>query len=197
MNTCVVFISDDFRMVPDFKLRYDHQRLARPFTQIEQWMLEQLRVPVTPKVRKEQTLQQTAFQFVLKFGWFYTPSPLPQPLELGPDGECFNNALKLMLAYDSLTYVEGFAAGGGSPPIPHAWVTDAKGRAIDNTWRLSGSVYAGVPFKGDVVSLIGLKNKGVGSIIEHFTGDVPLLDAMATDPEKWLHLKGKGSRKLT
>jgi hypothetical protein len=184
-------------MVPDFNLRYDYKRLAQHFTQIEQWMLEQLRVPAIPKVPEDQTVQRTAFQFVLEFGWFYSPSPLPENLDLGPDGECFNNALRLVLADDSLTYVEGFAAGGGSPPIPHAWVTDGKGRAIDNSWRLSGSVYAGVPFKGGVVSLIGLKNKGIGSVIEHFIGNVPLLDAMATDPEKWLDLRGNGSKKLT
>jgi hypothetical protein len=142
-------------------------------------------------------LKRTSRQFVLDFGWFYKPGPLPQGVVLANEGECFNNALILALADPKLIYVEGFAALDGGPRTFHAWVTDGTGRAIDNTWVTPGVVYAGVPFKRGWVSLMGLKNKGVGSLIDDWQHDWPLLRALGDKPKTWLELEGKGFAKLT
>jgi hypothetical protein len=84
-----------------------------PFQQV---LLRQLHA--NDGTKRTGLLKRTSSQFVLEYGWFYTPSPLPQKLALGPDGECYNNALRLVLDDAKLIYVEGFAAGGGGPPSP-------------------------------------------------------------------------------
>jgi hypothetical protein len=95
-----------------------------------------------------------------------------------------------------LIYVEGFAAGEGGLRIHHAWVTDGNGRVIDNTWRVPGVVYVGVPFRCGFVSLTGLKNKGVGSLLDDFANDYPLLRELSDKPEKWLEPNGKGTVRI-
>ena len=166
-------------------------------TKFEQEMLAYLQSPASSTANARRIFKRTSPKFVLDYGWFYTPSPLSKRLGLGPEGECYNNALKLVLDNPKLTYVEGYAAGGGSAPLRHAWATDGKGRVIDNTWPLSCSVYVGVPFKAGWVSFTGLKRKGVGSLIDDWENDWPLLRELGDEPGKWLKLKGKGFRKVT
>ena len=171
--------------------------MPRKLSQFEQEMLAYLLSPSSTTANARRILKRTSCQFVLDYGWFYTPSRLSKLVGPGPEGECYKNALMLVLDNPKLTYVEGYAAGGGSHPIRHAWATDGKGRVIDNTWRLSGSVYAGVPFKVAWVSSTGLKNKGIGSLIIDWEHDWPLLRELGDEPQKWLEMKGKGFRKVT
>jgi hypothetical protein len=139
-------------------------------------------------------LKRTPRQFVLDYGWFYKPEPLPPGIVVANEGECFNNALQLALANPNLIYVEGYALGGY--PIAHAWVTDGSGRVFDNTWATLGLAYAGVPFKTSWVSLIGLKNKGIGSLIDDWEHGWPLCGELGDTPKFWLESKGKGTREL-
>jgi len=75
-------------------------------------------------------------------------------------------------------------------------VTDGSVRDIDNTWKTPDIEYGGVPFKAEFVSLIGLKKKSVGSLIDDWGHGWPLLGEMGAHPERWLELKGKGFRRL-
>jgi hypothetical protein len=162
--------------------------------QFEEAMLRQLRAK--DSTNPKGYLKRTSCQFVNDYGWFYRPTPLPAGLELANENECYNNALNLALDNPSLTYVEGFAAGPGGLRIHHAWVTDGNGRAIDNTWRVPGIVYAGVPFKCGFVSLTGLRNRGVGSLLDEYTNDWPLLRELSDLPDTWLQVQGKGLMRL-
>lgn len=168
-----------------------------PLTPPELALLEFLhRPPLIPPL-KPQKFHRTFFQFILEYGWFYRPAPLPTGLKRGTDGECYNNALRLALDNPNLIYVEGFGDGGGGRRFHHAWVTDGQGRAIDSTWRKPAAVYAGVPFRTSFVALVGLKNKGVGGLIDDSLNHFPLLNELGDRPEEWLDLRGKGYRALT
>src|SRR5437016_1844254 len=104
----------------------------RDLNQFEEAMLRQLRAK--ERTNPKGILKRTSRQFVLEYGWWYELGPLPEDVTPANPNECYNNALNLVLDDSSLTYVEGFAAEEGGPRIHHAWVTDGKGRAIDNTW---------------------------------------------------------------
>jgi hypothetical protein len=162
----------------------------RELTEHEQAMLRQLRA--NDGTNAKGILKRTPSQFIHDYGWFYEPAPLPKAVGAGDADECYNNALVLALNDPSLIYVEGFAAGPGGLRIHHAWATDGNGRAIDNTWKIPGVVYVGVPFKCGFVSLMGLKNKGVGSLMVDYANDFPLLRELSDQPEKWLDPSGKG-----
>lgn len=163
---------------------------ARSPTECELRLLRQLQAEdgTDPK----GYLKRTSCQFVLDYGWFYEPGPFPQEVERGVEGECYNNAFRLALQDKSLVYVEGFATGKSGLRIHHAWVTDGTGRAIDNTWRKPGIVYAGVPFTTQFVSITGLRNKGVDSLIDDWEHDWPLLRELTEQPEHWLEPRGRG-----
>lgn len=137
-------------------------------------------------------LKRTSCQFVHDYGWFYEPMELPIGVEPANENECYNNALNLALHDPSLIYVEGFCAGEGGLRIHHAWATNGDGRVIDNTWRTPGVVYVGVPFQCGFVSLTGLKNRGVGSLLDDFANDYPLLRELSDQPDHWLEPRGKG-----
>jgi hypothetical protein len=175
--------------------RRDMVARMRQTTDVQQALLGQL--ANSDYINPKQILVRTSSQFVRDYGWFYTPAPLPKGVPLGTKAECYNNALKLALDNPNFTYVEGFAIGRGGVRIHHAWVTDGTGRAIDNTWNRPGLVYAGVPFKTEFVTLIGLTNDDVGSLIDDWEHEWPLLNARGDHPEQWLEPKGNGSRKLT
>jgi hypothetical protein len=162
----------------------------RELTESEQAMLHQLRAKHNTNAKG--VLKRTPSQFIHDYGWFYEPAPLPEAVKPGNPNECYNNALVLALNDPTLIYVEGFAAGAGGLRIHHAWATDGTGRAVDNTWDAPGVVYVGVPFKCGFVSLTGLKNKGVGSLLADYANDFPLLRELSDQPEKWLEPGGEG-----
>ena len=87
------------------------------------------------KVMFKRALQE----FVLEYGWWYAPSELPRQIARGTPQECFKNAAYLTIDDDSLIYCERYALFRNvSVPRLHAWVTDGRGRAIDNTWPKCG-----------------------------------------------------------
>jgi hypothetical protein len=166
----------------------------RELTQFERAMLRQLRA--NDETNPKGYLKRTSCQFVHDYGWFYDSGPLPQAVEPGDSNECYSNALVLALGDPSLIYVEGFAAGEGGLRIHHAWIAARNGLAIDNTWRVPGVVYVGVPFRCGFVSLTGLKNNGVGGLLDDFANDYPLLRELSDKPEKWLEPNGKGTARI-
>lgn len=163
---------------------------ARLPTEYELRLLRQLRANYNTNLKGY--LKRTSRQFVADYGWFYEPGPFPQDVACGIENECYNNALRLTLEDKSLIYVEGFAAGASGLGIHHAWATDGAGRVIDNTWREPGVVYAGVPFTTPFVSVTGLRNEGVGSLIDDWQHDWPLLRRLTDQPEYWMEPRGRG-----
>ncbi len=85
--------------------------------------------------------------YVLKYGRFHHPQPLPPKFKMGQPGSCFGNAAMLTVHHSRLRYVEGFAFGR-SPYlflIRHAWGIDDEDRVVDTTWDF-GLAYFGVVF---------------------------------------------------
>jgi hypothetical protein len=101
------------------------------------------------------------------------------------------------MADDSLIYCEGYALfKGSSLPTLHAWVTDGQGTAIDNTWPQAGVAYAGVPFRVGFVSMTGLKNDAIGSLLDDYTNDYPLRGDLGDRPDEWLEPRGRGKSRV-
>lgn len=73
------------------------------------------------------------FRFLLNHGEAFTYQSKPVRYRWGQMKQCFRNAAVLAITYPELTYVEGYASS--VIPMPHAWVIDANGLVIDNTWR--------------------------------------------------------------
>ncbi|MGB7891083.1 MAG: hypothetical protein WCF82_04050 [Microcoleus sp.] len=73
------------------------------------------------------------------------PQALPETIECGAPKFGYWNCQQLVLASDSLTYVEGYALHADVGfPISHAWLLASDGYAIDPTWDSPGC-YFGVP----------------------------------------------------
>jgi hypothetical protein len=151
-----------------------------------------LPTPMT-KAHRKRTLQQ----FVFEYGWWYAPIELPKRFRLGMSSECHKNAVDLMLSDESPIYCEGYALfESGTSPVIHAWVTDGKGRAIDNTWPHPGVAYAGVPFRSLFVSMTALKNRATISLLDSRQATCPLKGALGDRPDEWLMAKGRGIRRV-
>lgn len=151
--------------------------------------------PPTPSA--EAILKRTAQQFILDYGWWYEPAELPHDMAVGTMGRCLVNAAQLMLDDSSLVYCEGFAQfSDQSVPVVHAWVTDGRGRAIDNTWPRPGAAYAGVPFKSSFVSMTSLKNRAIVSVIDDFLNGDPFRGGLFQRPEELLELRGRGAIRI-
>jgi hypothetical protein len=146
-----------------------------------------------PTPAAKALLKRTCQQVVLDYGWWYESVELPKQIALGTTEQCHTNAADLMLADDSLIYCEGYALfQPGSQPTIHAWVTDAKGRAIDNTWTKPGVAYAGVPFKSLFLSITTLKNHAIISLLDDYQNGYPLRGELGDRPDEWLELRGRG-----
>ena len=150
-----------------------------------------------PTLAAKALLKRSAQQFVLDHGWWYEPIEVPRSIATGSIQECHTNAVDLVLADSSLCYCEGFALfkGGGQPTI-HAWVTDERGRAIDNTWPQPGVAYAGVPFKSLFVNITSLKNRAIISLIDDWTNGWPLRGDLGDRPSEWLEMRGRGAKRI-
>jgi hypothetical protein len=135
--------------------------------------------------------------FVLEYGWWYEPDLLPEHVKPGTPQECHHNAAMLTIDDDSLIYCEGYALfQPGSEPRVHAWVTDGRGRAIDNTWPVPGVVYAGVPFQGLFVTMTSLKNKATISLLDDYQNLYPLRGDLGDRPDEWLEQRGRGVSRI-
>lgn len=92
---------------------------------------------------------------ILESGHFWTAQDLPSDVQQGRLRECYWQARELTLSRPGyFTYVEGFAYSERDfcVPIQHAWCVDEYGNVVDPTWiKPSAGVYAGVPFKEEVI----------------------------------------------
>lgn len=149
-------------------------------------------------VAAKHLLKRTSQQFVLEYGYWYQPAEHPDDISPGTPNQCHKNAVDLTLDNSNLIYCEGYALfkAGGFPTI-HAWVTDGKGNAIDNTWPQTGVAYAGIPFMANYVSMTSLKNHATISLIDDYQNDFPLLTEIGDRPEEWLEQKGNGFSKIS
>jgi hypothetical protein len=116
--------------------------------------------------------------WILKLGSTGKSAELPAAVKRGTIGHCFENAAKLALADEDLTYVEGFAVPGemGMFPLHHAWVVDEDDNVIDPTWSMPehGS-YFGVKFSMIELSAALLKNEHWGILSNGVTWDAELM----------------------
>lgn len=150
-----------------------------------------------PTPAAKAILKRTFQEFVLEFGWWYEPADPPKELATGTPQECHKNSADLALADDSLFYCEGYALfRPGSLPTLHAWVTDGRGRAIDNTCPRPGVAYAGVPFKSLFVNMTALKNHATISLLDDYQNNYPLRGDLGDHPDEWLEQRGQGQGHL-
>jgi len=136
-------------------------------------------------------------QFVLDYGWWYDPSPLPDGIERGPAQQCYKNAQILSAEYPGFIYCEGFALFKRiGIRVLHSWVTDGQGRAFDNTWPKHGVAYAGVPFNKSFVMDTYLKNHASISLLDDWQNNYPLRGELGDQPDKWYEQAGEGCAKI-
>lgn len=154
-------------------------------------LVDFLRRNCEPSVAARAILKRTIPPFVLDYGWWYKAAKLPKGIAMGTPKECHKNAADLALADDSLIYCEGYALFK-SQAVLHAWVTDRRGRAIDNTWTEPGVAYAGVPFQTDFVNLTMLTNHAFISLLDDYRNRFPLRGDLGDRPDEWLELRGRG-----
>ena len=148
--------------------------------------------------RRHPAWKRTRYEFILEYGWWYEPSPLPEGIEANPPGQCFMNAFNLALDDDSLIYCEGVVLPlGGSIPVHHAWATDGTGRVIDSTVESLAGAYAGVPFNTMFLNHYHLRNREVVSLLDDYLHDWPMLCELGDRPREWLGHKGKGVAPLS
>ncbi len=145
-----------------------------------------------PTAAAKVLLKRTSQQFVLDYGWWFEPVTLPEGICCGAEQECHKNATELASDTGSLIYCEGFAKfQDGSMPVLHAWITDGHGRAIDNTWRVPGVAYAGVPFKTNFVITTALANHATISLLDDWQNDYPLRRELGDRPDEWFEYSGR------
>ena len=149
----------------------------------------------TPAAKAQ--LKRTFQEFVLEYGWWYEPAEPDVKFAAGTPQQCHTNATDLVLADDTLIYCEGYALfRRGSQPTLHAWVTDGRGRAIDNTWPKPGVAYAGVPFNTNFVNMTALKNRAIVSLLDDYQNDYPLRRDLGDRPDQWLEVRGYGTERI-
>lgn len=142
-------------------------------------------------------LFKRSFQdFVLEYGWWYELVSVPVKIAAGTRKQCFTNAAELALPDGSLIYCEGYAIFKTGNPTLHAWVTDGKGNAIDNTWQTPGVAYAGVPFTWGFVMMTTAKNHAFVSLLDDWQNKWPLRGDLGDHPEEWLEVRGRGTERL-
>ncbi len=84
------------------------------------------------------------YEFILRNGMTCNPRPFPADLEMGPMMKCYQNAYRIAVYRDDLTYVEGMAIN--IIPTAHAWLVDEHGNVVDPTWpHAMGEWHTGVP----------------------------------------------------
>jgi hypothetical protein len=160
-------------------------------------LLDFLRRSRATPAAKALLLKRTLQEFVLEYGWWYEPAEPDVKIPKGTPQQCHTNATDLTLDDDSLIYCEGYALFKcGSQPTVHAWVTDGRGRAIDNTWPKPGVAYAGVPFRSLFVNMTALKNRATVSLLDDFQNNYPLRGELGDRPDEWLDLRGRGTERV-
>lgn len=87
-------------------------------------------------------------KFVHEKGRRFYPALLPDDIERGKTGDCFDHCImEVVRSKGKYFYCEGIAYIHGKW-IHHAWMTDAKGQyAYDPTWRATDTNEREVPLK--------------------------------------------------
>lgn len=113
------------------------------------------------------------YQFINKHGMDCRFDP-DKSFEITPGvaQECFKNATDRALAYENLTYVEGYVTIYGVP-ISHAWLIDKTGLVLEPTLRPNDAVgrigeYFGIPFDTNYVLKAAVKNKVYGLLDPYY-----------------------------
>lgn len=106
----------------------------------------------------------------------------PRWVPRGVKQECFRNASLLALSENGLTYCEGYACDLFIPVL-HAWVIDAEGRVIDNTWKQTGQQgYWGVAVKTGFLRDQLLRQEKYGLLYRPGSWSL-----FVNDPSVWQH----------
>ena len=85
-----------------------------------------------PTPAAKAILKRTSGQFVLDYGWWYEPAPLPDNIAHGTPQQCHKNALDLATEHDGLIYCEGLALSPQTAGIAlstHGSLTAREGRS--------------------------------------------------------------------
>ena len=106
-------------------------------------------------------------QILTKYGKaFNRPKTAVRYLPGGEPQQCYANSFKLAVEA-GMTYVEGYAVPKSVPiPLAHAWVLDAHGRIVDNTWK-DGTEYFGVAFKTEDLIVMSEMSGYAGGVFEN------------------------------
>lgn len=141
-------------------------------------------------------LRQTAAEFVIEHGWWYAPKPTVTTK--GEPSQCFTNAFLLAMKHPEMSYVEGYAiATADGTRTAHAWLTDRQGQAIEVTWDRPGAAYGGIPFKLDFLGRRLRDDGEIGSMIDDFMHDWPLLREGGPSRNEWWDEAGIGREKIS
>ena len=140
--------------------------------------------------------RRSLHDLILEYGWWYEPVEVPKGIVTGERKQCFTNAAELALPDCSLIYCEGYAIFKTGHPRLHAWVTDGKGNAIDNTWPTPGISYAGIPFTWEFVMMTTTKNQAFVSLLDDWQNKWPLRGELGDRPEEWLERRGRGAENV-
>lgn len=116
------------------------------------------------QIKRLAPQQPTNEALVLKYGQAFSglAGPLPEGMQRGPMGRCFDNCAIRSLR-SGLTYCEGFAVPADVPimPIYHAWLVDQDGTIYDPTW-MGGIDYYGIKFDTAFVTAFMLETEYCG-----------------------------------
>jgi hypothetical protein len=168
----------------------------RPLTTAEEALFRDLKAHAAHRSTGNGYLKCSRLQFILDFGWWYEPAPLPEGISRAAPNECYKNALELAEAIDGLIYVEGVVVGDGGLLVPHAWATDDKGHVLDPTLEPLGLAYAGVPL---ITSFVAGRASDYGfhvPMLDDWEHDWPLLRELFDRPDIWYESRAVGFRKL-
>ena len=125
-----------------------------------------------------RTLQQIVKK-VLKHGKSYIPDMLPEEIDRGRVGDCFDHTLVQALRHPKYKYVEGIAKRVNEDEwVLHAWLTDSV-RAYDPTWGVQfekgGVIY---PLPTEYIGIAFPENPPRVLISSQIRCYVPLLDRL-------------------
>ena len=112
-------------------------------------MIQQYLQTLSEFVRSSKIKEQSIASFILEHGRSYERGAWPPGWRKMRDRRCYMNAGRIALADHHYRYVEGYAETKLGIPVPHAWLTDASGKAFDPTWKNRGTSYFGIEFTAE------------------------------------------------
>ncbi|MEL6439092.1 MAG: hypothetical protein AAFQ80_07560 [Cyanobacteria bacterium J06621_8] len=106
-------------------------------------------------------------ELVLSEGQEMASIPLPNSIEAGLPRNCYFNCRQALNEHPELNYCEGYAlAIDYVLPVPHAWLVNSSGEALDPTWQ-TPAAYVGVAFdRGWLYSFLSSRNRDYLAVFE-------------------------------